>query len=185
MGLFTTTYKWLENPDKGAAQDIYQRQLDLIEGTKNLSKKEREMRNKALTEGVFGGQFLGMGAKALAAYKAEQQSTGDASLDAARAAKFAGQAQLDAGIAAQQTSQSIWSQLTAMKNQNKWQKRSLAAQLANQQANALLGSNQMVQQGPLFDLGGMAGSALGAWAGTGFKLPGMGGGAPAGAAAPG
>lgn len=167
MGLFTTTYKWLENPKSGEAQSIFQNQIDQIEATKNLGRKEREMRNKALTEGVFGGQFLGMAGKATDAYKAEQQTTGDASLDAARLAKFAGNAQLGAGIAAQQASQSVWSQLTQMRNQNKWQKRSLAAQLAAQQAQALLGSQQMVQQGPIFDLGAMAGSALGAWAGGG------------------
>lgn len=179
MGLFTTTYKWLENPKSKEVQGIYQGQMDAVEGVKNLGRKEREMRNAALTEGVFGGQFLGQAGQATDAYKAEQQTTGDASLDAARLAKFAGQAQLGAGIAAQQASQSVWSSLTQMRNQNKWQKRSLAAQLANQQANALLGSQQMVQQGPMFDLGAMAGSALGAWAGGGFKMPGGGGGAAA------
>ena len=177
MGLFTTTYKWLENPESDNAQNIFQNQIDQIEATKNLGRKEREMFKKAGTEGVFGGQYLGQGAQATQAYKEQMQTTGDASLDAARVAKFAGQAQLGAGIAAIEGSQRVWSQLSQMRNQNKWQKRSLAAQLAAQQAQALLGAQQMVQQGPIFDLGAMAGSALGAWAGGGFKLPGGGGGA--------
>lgn len=164
MGLFTTSYNWQSNP--GATEGInylgeYQKRLDQW---KPLGRAERGMYHALMKnpESVGLVNTAGETAKAIKTYNASQQSTGDASLDAARQAKFAGEAQFAGGVEAMNRRTGLFSMLAGMRNQGRLAKLAATNSVASQIAGLYGSRDQLTQQGPIFDVSQIIGDGLGA-----------------------